>query len=193
MSIVVAVKKGRDIVVAADSQSMFGPTLRVRADNHRAVKIRQIGRSYVATTGWGLYDNILDDFWGAGRAPDLRDEKSIFTSFLKLWKALHQKYHLVKDTSDEDDDHSPFGDLDATFLIVNRNGIFQVSCDMSVTKFENYCAIGAGSDFSYGALFTLYDGDHDAEALAVKAVEAAITFNASCGGEIRVKKIKAGR
>lgn len=61
-----------------------------------------------------------------------------------FWKELHEQYNFVKDQSNEEDP-SPFGDLDATFLITNPNGIFYVSSNMSVSKFEKYFAIGAGS------------------------------------------------
>ena len=50
MSIAVAIKKGRTIALAADSQSNFGG-MRFGPDNHAARKIRKVGSSLLATTG----------------------------------------------------------------------------------------------------------------------------------------------
>ncbi|MCP4717005.1 MAG: hypothetical protein GY868_17910 [Deltaproteobacteria bacterium] len=186
MSIAVAVKKGKEVVLAADSQTNFG-TSRVPSENHQAVKIRSVGSSLLATTGWGLYDNILDDYLSKRSAPRLTTKKSIFSFFLKLWKVLHDNYPFVRDQNDKEND-SPFGDIDASFLIVNTSGIFFVAEDLSVSEFNQYYAIGAGSDFSLGALYGLYNSAISAEALALKAVQTAVEFNPFCGGAIQVEK-----
>ena len=109
---------------------------------------------------------------------------------MQFWKELHEQYNFVKDQSNEEDP-SPFGDLDATFLIVNPNGIFYVASNMSVSKFEKYFAIGAGSNFSLGTLYALYDLDFSAEEIAKKSVESAIAFNIYCGGSIDLYHVGA--
>ncbi|MCL5269865.1 MAG: hypothetical protein M1457_04760 [bacterium] len=189
MSVAVAVKKGGEIVLAADTQTNFG-SFKVKPDNHRAAKIRRVGPVYVAATGWGKYDDILENYLAGRRPPDLTTRPAIFSFFMKLWKDLHEKYSFVKDQCAENDD-SPFGDLDASFLIASPRGIYEVAGDMSVTAFEHYFAIGSGGEFAMGALFALYDTDLPAEALARRAVEAAIAFNVHCGGEIDVVRLRA--
>lgn len=187
MSIVVAVAKDRHIAVASDTQINFGDLI-VPPGNHRALKIRKVGQSYVAITGWAIYENIFNDFVDPAKPPSLAGEREIYRFFLRLWKALHQKYGFVNDQCEEQ--RSPFGDLAASFLIVNRNGIFSVSSDMSVTRFERYYAIGAGNDFALGALHGLYEEPYPAEVLARRAVAAAIAFNPYCGGEIEVHRVR---
>ncbi|PID55882.1 hypothetical protein CSB45_13760 [candidate division KSB3 bacterium] len=182
MSIAVSVKKGQDVVIASDTQDNFGSN-KVSFDNYRAKKIISVGNSYVATTGWGLYEDIFDDYLLGKEGIVLESKAQIFSFFMQFWKDLHKKYSFVKDQSDEED-VSPFGDLDATFLIANRSGIFYVSSNMSVTKFEKYFAIGSGSSFSLGTIYGLYELDFSAEEIACKAVEAAMTFNIYCGGRI---------
>jgi ATP-dependent HslUV protease, peptidase subunit HslV len=182
MSIAVAVRKDHEVILAADSQTNFGSST-VGAENHRARKIRRVGTAFVATTGWGLYDNILDHLLRSGTPPRLTNQDAIFEFFLKFWRALHDRYTLINDQADKDND-SPFGDLDASFLIVNRRGIYSVASDLSVTEFSQYYAIGSGSDFSLGALHALYDGPLDAAELARRACAAAIEFNIYCGGEV---------
>ncbi len=187
MSIVVAVKKDSEIVVAADSQNNFGP-LTLLPDNHVALKIRQVGDSFLASTGWGVYANILTDVLAKHKKDIVLDDMpSIFAFFQNLWHDMHEHYSFVNDQCQEED--SPFGDLDASFIVANRNGIFNIASDTSVAQFRKYYAIGSGSDISLGALHALYDSDLTAEQIARKAVAAAISFNVYCGGEIVVRKL----
>ncbi len=188
MSIAIAVKKDNDIVIASDTQDNFGSS-RVSFDNYISKKIVKVGDSYIASTGWGLYEDIFDDYLTTEHDISLDTKQEIFSFFMDFWKDLHEKYNFVKDQTDEDDD-SPFGGLDSTFLIVNRNGIFYVSSNMSITKFKKYFAIGSGADFSLGTIYALYDLDYSAEEIARKAVESAMMFNIYCGGEITLFKVK---
>ncbi len=186
MSIVLAVKKGNQIVVAADSQTNFGSQI-VTFDNHSVSKIRPIGKTLFASTGWSLYDNILDDFLERHGDQQLEDKKSIFAFFLKLWGEMKETYSLVNEQCNDDD--SPFGDLDASFLVVNAGGIYHVSADMSVVDFQKYYAIGSGADYSLGALHALYEMESDPEAIARKAIKAAMAFNIYCGGDVQVNTV----
>jgi len=191
MSIAVAVRKGRQIVLAADSQSNLG-AFKVDPDNLVCSKIQRIGSSLLATTGWGLYENIIDDFVAKKKRPPLTNKVSIFRFFLALWKDLHDRYPFVNDQPDRDDD-SPFGDLDASFLVVNTAGIFYVASDLSVTVFEKYYAVGSGADFALGAISVLYDEEVDAEHMARRAVETALMFDPHCGGKINLQIVTRRR
>ena len=171
MSIAVAVSKHGKIVVAADTQSNFGDRKVLRA-NHRSAKIMKVGASYLALTGWGIYENILADYLSKAGAPRLRNETEVFTFFVRFWRQLHKKYSFVNDQADADD-KTPFADLDASFLVVNRSGIFHVSGNMSVTQFNEYYAIGSGGSYALGALHALYNQDLEAEEIARGACIAA--------------------
>jgi len=188
MSIVVAVRKAGRTAIASDSLTCFGPR-RTAVENLRTDKIRRVGSSYLAMTGWGVYTNILDDFLAKRkRAPSLRDEAAIFDFFLRFWKALQERYPFVDNHFSEDD--SPFTDLDASFLVVNKRGIFRVSNDLSVARFEQYDAIGSGADFALGALHTRYAQARDPHRLASDAVRSAIHFDVHCGGEVRAFEVR---
>lgn len=192
MSIAVAVRKGNAIAVAADSQENFGDRKIVGA-NHRATKIMTLGGSELAMTGWGVYDNVFSDYLGSRRAPRFGSEREIFTFFVRFWKDLRKRYSFVDDQVAEDD-RSPFADLDSSFLIANRHGIFHVSGDMSVMGFREYYAIGSGASYALGVLHALYPTERDPAVLARRACEAAIAFDVYCGGDIDVRRIRvAGR
>ena len=190
MSIAVAVRVGDDIVLATDSKRTFGAGA-VPDDNFREAKMRKVGAAHIATTGWGVYNNILDDYLRTSRTPKLADSASIFAFFRNFWRALHDRYAFVNDQCTEGD--SPFGDLDASFLIVNAQGIFYVACDMSVTRFDNYYAVGSGAPYALGAMHALYGARANPETLARKAVAAASALDIYCGGEVNLVKVQARR
>jgi ATP-dependent HslUV protease subunit HslV len=188
MSVAVAVSKGRSIAIAADTQENFGDR-RVLRDDHSSSKIMKVGGSYVAQTGWGLYENILVDYLAKAGTPRFRDEREIFTFFNKFWKRMRKDYSFVNDQPMEDD-KSPFADLDASFLIVNPGGIFHVTGQMSITRFKRFDAIGSGGPYALGALHALYDESLPAADIARRAVAAAVHFDVSCGGELDVFTVK---
>ena len=181
MSIAVAVKSQGRVVIACDSKRTFGSG-EVPEANLSDMKLRKVGNSYLATTGWGLYSNILDDYLATRRNARLADARSIFAFFRVFWKDLHERYSFVSDQ--RHDDESPFGDLDASFLIANPNGIFSVACDMSVTEFQQYYAIGSGAPYALGAMHALYKDSADPDLVARKATESAMALDLYCGGTI---------
>jgi ATP-dependent HslUV protease subunit HslV len=194
MSIALAIEKDGELIVAADTLTSFGHS-KVPVELHAAQKVRRVGASYLAATGWGLYENILDDVLERRGNVRLNTRAQIFAFFLRLWTDLHDKYSFVDDQIDEKES-GPFGNLDSTFLIAGPAGIFYVGPDMSVTQVERYFAIGSGAQFALGALHALHGGKLDAETVARRGVEAAIAFDTYCGGEpqlFRVARRRAGR
>ncbi len=190
MSIAVAVRKRGRIVVAADSQDTFNDR-RVLRDNHGASKIVRTGSSYIACTGWGVYDNILRDYLARGARPRLGSERAVFAFFIAFWRQLHKRYQFVNDQVPDENAPSPFADLDSCFLVVNRSGLYYVTGNISVMAFKKYYAIGSGASYALGALHVLYDQDLSAEALARRACQAASTFDVYCGGDIDVHHVRS--
>jgi ATP-dependent protease HslVU (ClpYQ) peptidase subunit len=191
MSVAVAVSKGRTVAIAADTQENFGDR-RVHRGDHGSSKIMKVGASYIAQTGWGLYENILGDYLAKAPAPRFRNEREIFAFFNRFWKRMRKDYSFVNDQP-MDDDKSPFADLDASFLIVNSGGIFHVTGQMSATRFTRFDAIGSGGPYALGALHALYGEPLDAKETARRAAAAACHFDISCGGELDVFTVKLDR
>lgn len=187
MSIAVAVKSRGRIVLATDTKRTFGSGA-VPESNLRDVKLRKVGASYIASTGWGIYGNILDDYLAHRKRARLTDSQQIFGFFRVFWRDLHERYSFV---SDQRDDESPFGDLDASFLVVSARGIFSVACDMSVTSFDQYYAIGSGAPYALGAIHALYRPTASASQIARSACEAAMALDIYCGGEIVERSVRA--
>lgn len=191
MSIAVAVQKGRTIAVAADTQENFGDR-KVHRPDHGSSKILAIGSSYLAQTGWGLYENILVDYLSRAATPRLRSEGEIFAFFNRLWKRMKRDYSFVNDQS-VGEEKSPFADIDSSFLVVNAHGIFHVTSQMSVSRFNRFDAIGSGGPYALGALQALYEGPLRAEEIARRACGVAIHFDVSCGGQLDEFRVAARR
>lgn len=189
MTVAAAVQKNKSIVIGADTQTNFGDNC-MPDDNYRTGKILMINGSYVAGSGWGIYDNILNDLLQSKKNKNLKlnDEKAIFQFFNAFYFTLKDKYSYVN--SQCNSDSSPFADLDSRFLIVNKNGIFLVTSKISVHKFEKYYAIGSGSDYALGAVHALYDSDLSAKEICAKAILTGIALNIHCGGQPDLREIK---
>lgn len=184
MSIVVAVRKNNSIVMAADTLTCFSDDERVPAENCTSAKIMRIGDSIFGGAGWGIYDDIFVDYLSDREPPTFENERVVFSFFLYLWRALHDRYPFVNDQASSKD--SPFGDLDSSFLIANRHGIFRIASDMSVTRFQQYHAIGSGTPYALGAMHAVYGAASSAKDIAEHGVRAAIAFNVFCAGDVQV-------
>lgn len=189
MSVIAAVRKGSQIVIASDTQDNFGD-LRPPAENHYALKLREVAGAIVGSSGWALYDDILGHYASKSKTLRLHSRVEIFEFFLKFWKTLHRTYPFVNDQSGKDGNDSPFATLDSTFLVASPRGIFLVSPNMSVSEFHQYYAIGSGGDYAIGAMHALYDDVDSPKILAERAVRAAMAYDVYCGGRIESRSIK---
>lgn len=190
MSVIVAVRKGSQIVIAADSQDNFGD-LRPPPENHEALKLRRIGDAVLGSSGWALYDDIFGHYLSRRRV-HLRDRRAIFDFFVKFWRDLRKHYPFVNDQPGKESD-TPFASLDASFLVASPGGIFLVSSNMSVSEFKQHYAIGSGSDYAIGAVHALYDEVKNPEVIAERAVRAAMAYDNSCGGRVTSLSVKLRR
>ncbi len=188
MSIVIAVTRNDSTVMAADTLTCFSDDEQMPAANSRSEKIVRIGHSVVGGAGWGLYDDIFRDYLDGRDAPAFDSEHSIFKFFLDLWKALHETYTFVNDQANGKE--SPFGDLDSSFIIANHTGVYRVSSDLSVSRFNQYHATGSGAPYALGTMYTLYESGASAREIAESGVRAAIAFNVYCAGEVQTLEIE---
>jgi ATP-dependent HslUV protease subunit HslV len=188
MSVIVAVRRASQIVIAADTQDNFGD-LRPPAENHEAIKLREVGDAVLGSSGWALYDDIFGHYLAKQKRVRLHDRHAIFDFFVRFWKELHRTYPFVNDQPGKDSD-SPFANLDATFLVASPAGIFLVSANMSVSEFKQYYAIGSGGDYAIGAIHALYGEVKDPAKIAERAVRAGMAYDSACGGRVDLRTVK---
>jgi ATP-dependent HslUV protease subunit HslV len=191
MSIIAAVRSTDAITIAADSLAVFGEGLIVPANNARVCKLMRIGDAVLGGTGWAVYDDIIDHHLADKPPPSLNNRRDIYAFFLDLWSVLREKYTLVNDQAASKD--TPFGDLDASFLVASPGGLFKVSSDLGVTEFTRWYAVGSGSEYAMGAMHALRDRVDEDAVLVTHACQAAIDMDAHCGGDIDIIQIECQR
>lgn len=190
MTVAFAVIKNGQAVLAADSLVNFGGQ-RFPVENCRFNKIERVGESLLAWAGWSLYAEMLHAHLSVSPPPPLDDEASVFRFFIEFWRRMRDEYTFAPKRSSGD--NMPFIDLDSTFLLVNRAGIFRVDPDMDVTRFDQYCAVGSGGKYALGAAHILYHLHDDPVEIARRAVQAGISFDVYCGGEIDIVGVELAR
>ena len=189
MTVAVAVRKGSRTIVAADTLVHFGGQ-RHDPRNARFHKIQPAGDSLIAWAGWALYAEMLDAHLAEHTAPPLRTETEVYAFFVDFWRSMLQDYSLQRQAARRDG-RTPFVELDSVFIVANDSGIFRIAADMDVTRFEQYAAIGSGSEYALGALRVLYDDLDDPEVIAIRAVEVGIACDIYCDGPIDVVEVGA--
>ncbi len=189
MSIIVAVTKRGRTVVAADTLYLTGPHKDYARDLVGRSKVTRVGASLIGMTGWSVYQNIFDHYFSRlRRVPSLKDETSIFEFFLQFWKSLRDRYPFIKEQREGAD--SPFSDLDSSFIVANKHGVFDVHGNLTVWKHKEFCAIGSGSPYACGAAHALNEQLGSAKEIATLSVEAAIRFDDGCGGPVETFAVK---
>ncbi|HYD02029.1 MAG TPA: hypothetical protein VEB22_12445 [Phycisphaerales bacterium] len=186
MTVVVGVRKKGRTVLAADSLVNFGGQ-RFGVDNCQFHKIVRVGDSLMAWAGWSLYAEYLTAYLKTEQAaPPLGTEEEIFRFFVGFWRAARREYTMTERGMGRD---HPFADLESTFILANKAGLYRVSGDMDVTQFKRYTAAGSGSKYSLGALEVLYEQDGSAEEVARRAVQVGINCDVYCGGTIDIEVV----
>lgn len=187
MSIVVAVKKNDKTVVCSDSQVNFG-SMSVDSSNYKACKIWRWGDNIICRTGWEKYQLLLRNFLLSHDKQLLSDETVVADLFQQFWKHCKSEHGLVSDQAGNH--NTPWLNADSDFMIVNRNGIFQVSSDLSVARYEHFHATGSGRDWALGAISALYPKKNEsALQIAKQAVKIGCTYNVFCGGPVKTIQV----
>lgn len=182
MSTIVAVEKNSQIAVAWDSMTSFGSCRDVNRIG--PPKVLRAGMSLIGVAGYTIYSNLLDHYLASSKKkPTLQDERAIFEFFLRFWRELHDRYHMVDDQFDSDD-RAPFADLGAEFVVANRHGLFRIKEIMNVSCMTRFCALGSGASHAEGALTVLYDQRKTAREIATTAVEIALAFDSRSSGPV---------
>ncbi|MCP4524049.1 MAG: hypothetical protein GY828_07575 [Candidatus Gracilibacteria bacterium] len=186
MSTIVVVKKGDEVVMASDSLTTFGNHV-IPGENYKANKILKFEDCLIGITGWALYNDIFLDYIKGKNKLSFSNKADVFQFFNVFWSELHKKYSFVNDQCNEKE--SPFGDFDASFLIVTKKHIFLVSSNGSVYEIDNYYAIGSGSDYALGALYNIDNSGLNIHQLAEQAIKTGIAFDKNSGGKISIESL----
>ncbi len=187
MSTVVVVRKRGVAAIAADTLTKWGSAKESAEYLAGNSKLVPAGGSWLGVTGGATYKTILRDWFGRRRAR-LDSPLAIFRTWQTLHKAMKERYFLQP---------GPAEGLESSqvdVLIANAHGIFGIGAHRTAQEYSRFYAYGSGSAYAMGALWALYDDPAlDAEALARRAVEAAVEFDDATGLPVESRRIRITR
>ena len=186
MTILVAVKKNGRVFLGADRITTFGQEY--FTDLVNGGKIIKLKHAYLATSGYTLLDNVLEHMHQTNHKVmenKFSGRAEVFQFFLELYTELKKQYTLTDTGKDT------YAGIYNVFLVVTENSIYGISNNLTVTEFPSYVAKGAGSDYSLGCLYALYDTVDDGRELTRLALEAACHFCIYCREPLDIIEVKA--
>ena len=186
MSILVAVKKHGEIVIASDSAQTEDGMI-VSAEYYvNNNKIIQCGESYIGLVGWSCTQDIMESIIREHASKMQLDSRaSIFDTFRFIHTQLKDEYFI--ETSEDKDQPVESSQIGA--LIVGPGGIFEIESYRSVTEYSKFWALGSGKKLGLGALQAVYDSLDSAEEIAMIAVKSACALDDACAEPIYLHQI----
>jgi ATP-dependent protease HslVU (ClpYQ) peptidase subunit len=188
MSVIVVVKKDKEIVIASDSLTSKGSLLisdKYKTNNKKFIKYKD---TYIGCVNDNMsiqmishaLENSEQDFY-------FSNINDIYTSILKLHKILKSDYYLSpKKKKDQDQTVEP---TNLRLLIANSCGIFGVDEDKSIESFSKFWAVGSGASIALGAMYHVYD-KYDAMKIAMLGIQTACEFDEGSALPIELEVIK---
>lgn len=155
MTTVVAVRKGNDIVIAADGQVSLGQT--IIKNNAKKVRLLADGKVIVGFAG-----STADAFTLFERLEAKLEKHSgqLMRACVELAKDWRTDRYLRR--------------LEAMMLVADKHTMLLLSGTGDVLEpQDNVMAIGSGGNYALAAALALYDLDGDAKSIAEKAMRIA--------------------
>ncbi|CAN7513189.1 MULTISPECIES: MFS transporter [unclassified Variovorax] len=191
MTTVVAVRKGGQVVMAADALVTFGDT-RLSSNAEANQKLFRVadaeGESVFAVAGAAAHFLVLQQALAAQPADALRfgSKDQIFRTFTLLHPVLKESFFLQT----KEDEHDPYESSQFTMLLANPSGIYGIYSYREVFEFKQFWSIGSGRSFALGAMHAAYDKARSAREIAEAGVAAACEFDRNSAGPIDVLTLK---
>jgi ATP-dependent HslUV protease subunit HslV len=191
MTTVVAVRKGGQVVMAADSLVTFGDTrLSHNAEANRKLFMVNdaVGQSIFAVAGAAAHLLVLQHAMAAQPVEALRfgNKDEIFRTFTLLHPVLKDSFFL----QGKEDEHEPYESSQFTMLLANASGIYGVYSYREVFEFKQFWSIGSGRSFALGAMHAVYARARSARDVAEAGVAAACEFDRNSAGPVDSLSLK---
>jgi ATP-dependent protease HslVU (ClpYQ) peptidase subunit len=185
MTILVAVKKNGRVFLGADRITTFGNEY--TTDLVNGSKIMKLKHAYLATSGYTLLDNVIEHLFNQNHKMmenEFKNRSHVFTFFLELYNELKKSYTLIDAGKDT------YASMYNVFLVVTPTNIYGISNNLAVHEYEKFAAKGAGSDYSQGCLYGIYELLEDGFEITRVSLEAACHFSIYCKEPIDVLEVK---
>jgi ATP-dependent protease HslVU (ClpYQ) peptidase subunit len=191
MTTLVVVKKGGQVVMAADTLVTFGDTAlpqRYEA-NSKIFKVdTPAGISYVGMAGTVAHFPALRKAMAALPKADLKlgSKDEVYDTFLKLHPLLKETFFLQT----KEDDNDPYESMQFTVVIANSSGIYGLYSYREIFEFKEFWGIGSGRSFALGAMHAVWHNAKTAKEVALAGMHAGCEFDKNSGGPIDVYAVK---
>jgi len=186
MTTIVAVRKDKQIVIAADRLTTYGSVKESAKYVVNSSKILRLGDTYFGLSGEASWDIVLTSYYNSLTKKPKLDSISAIYEFARVMHPVLLEEHYLHPEADKDDDFDP---TNIMALIVNKHGIFILGRYRYVQEYTRFYAMGNGREFALGAMFTLYDTEASAKEIAKAGVTAGCEFDEDSEGPIEVKTI----
>ncbi len=191
MTTVVAVRKGGQVAIGADTLVTFGDTrLSHRSEDNR--KLFTVdganGRNVFAASGSIAHFPVLRHALAAMPKADIRlgSKDEVFLTFTKLHPVLKESFFLQT----KEEDHDPYESSQFSLLLANASGIYGVYSYREVFEFKEFWSIGSGRSFALGAMHAAYGRAKGAREVAEAGLAAGCEFDRSTAGPLEIITLK---
>ncbi len=187
MSIVCAVKKNNEVAISADSLLSFGSLRASSRHLKNSGKLHKVNGSVIGIVGWSAITAIVEHLILQDKKTfRLGNRMEILSTLLALHKRMKSDYYLETYENSE----QPVESIQLQALIVNRDGLFEISSYREVNEYQTFWAIGSGKRLALGAMHTLYDQEMSAKTIAEAGIRAAVEFDDACGLPLKSRVIR---
>ncbi|RYF34341.1 MAG: MFS transporter [Comamonadaceae bacterium] len=191
MTTVVAVRKGGQVALAADTLVTFGDTRLSHAQeaNRKVFELDDAdGRSLFAASGSVAHFPALRHVFAALPKEELklRGKDDIYRTFIKLHPMLKESFFLQT----KEDDHDPYESSQFSLMLANASGIYGVYSYREVFEFKQFWSIGSGRSFALGAMHAVYARARSAREVAEAGIAAGCEFDRNSAGPADVLTLK---
>lgn len=191
MSVIVAVRRDHTAAIAADTLTHSGSLRSPRPYATSQSKLVEVPGGFVGTVGSTATQLVLRSIVARhGELLDFTSEDTIFESLRALQPLLVDEYY-TRDA--EDDDSQPYDSNQVYGLFCGPSGLFCIQSYREVIEYERFWAIGSGQSLALGAMFASYERGDPPEVTARIGVEAACTFDQSCGLPMDIRTVALSR
>ncbi len=189
MSVVVVVKKGKEIAIASDTLTSRGSEKCSAKYKTNSKKFFEYDGSYIGSVGRAMSKIMLKHALdNQEHTINFNGFDNVYSSMLELHKLLKDKYYLVPGSKKLE---QIVEETKLHLLIANKSGIYNISSDRHIAELSKFWAIGSGASYALGAMHHAYSKKkYSAKDIAKIGVEAACEFDKGCALPMDIETIK---
>lgn len=190
MSIVCAAQSNNEVAISADTMTKHG---RLNASSDHVAnsdKLYKVNDSVMGFVGWCAISSVMEHlFEQDSKLFRLGDRMEIMSTLLLLHERLKEDYFLET----REDRDQPVESIQLCALVINKNGLFEISSYREVMEYKTYWAIGSGNRLALGAMHALHEQSASAQEIVEAGVRAAAEFDDCCSLPLTSKVINMGK